>query len=61
MRLRHESNGFSRINENDAFDDADDEASVAHRKTVRKRLEEKLEARRLRHELDDFDEEDHWE
>lgn len=59
MRLRREESDYP-INENDYWDEGED--TLSHKKQVRKRLEEKLESRRLKREIDDYEEEyDYWD
>lgn len=62
MRLRQEDHGFSQFNDGEYLEEREDETSLAHKRQVKRKLEERLESRRLRHELDDFEEdEDYWD
>lgn len=60
MRVRDENTESYIPGEFDGFSD-EDEAQLSHKKKIRKRLEEKLESRRLRHELEDYDEDYGWD
>lgn len=62
MRPRNEENDVNSPADNENWDEEGEEMNLSHKKLIRKRLEEKLERRRLKRELEDFDDEfDYWD
>lgn len=60
MRPRHSEEDLNPFSEG-MFDEEGEEMNLSHKKLVRKRLEEKLEHRRLKRELEDFEDEFDWD
>ena len=60
MRVRREEPDQHTPVDQDFWDE-DDEAFLAKKRKVRKRIEEKLERSRLRHEIEDYDEDYEWD
>lgn len=60
MRVRREDIDTYLPNEQDVWGD-EDETSLSHKRVIRRRLEEKLEHRRLKHEMEDYDEDYDWD
>lgn len=54
MRIRHEDSENYLPPEHDVWGD-DEEAQLSHKRQVRRALEDRLERRRLKHELKDYE------
>jgi hypothetical protein len=60
MRVRRDESDVYLPSENECWGDEEEEV-LCHKRKIKKRLEEKLEHRRLRHELDDYAEDYDWD
>ena len=61
MRLPREYQDDDRyLNETEVERD-DDQETLSHKRAIRRKLEERLERKRLREEIDDYDDEFDWD